>query len=245
MKNSTVLTHLFEPYTNEDNTWISSGLTLRKWIGLLGMSLPPLLVFSLYLSNNVNHTLESISHYYFTRVGSIFVLIIGVIGIFLIVYKGYALIDSLISVLAGVAALVVVLFPTSNLSEVCQDADMLYAVTILQEWPFQEKLHYIAAAVFLGCLAYMSLFLFTKTHPNGKKTTNKLWRNGIYIFFGSLMVVALLVIFAGFSNIIDKVWFKEHCMTFWMEFVAVESFGIAWLVKGDTISLLRDSKDKS
>jgi hypothetical protein len=48
------------------------------------------------------------------------------------------------------------------------------------------------------------------------------------------MILAILIIFAGFLKIIPSAFYEKHHLTFWMETVAVESFGFSWLIKGDT-----------
>jgi len=49
------------------------------------------------------------------------------------------------------------------------------------------------------------------------------------------MVLAILVLFAGSLKIIPSEYFKNYPLTFWMETLAIESFGFAWLVKGETL----------
>lgn len=80
-------------YKDENSIWLTNSLTLRKVIGILGMSLPLLLFLFLFLDNGLNEPLDSISHYYYTRVSGIFVSILSILGIFLIIYKGIKPID--------------------------------------------------------------------------------------------------------------------------------------------------------
>lgn len=234
-------------FSGEETLWLTNTYTLRKIIGLLGMALPLLLFLFLLMSNGPTHPLESISHYYYTRVSGIFMGILTMLAIFLIIYKGKAPIDLIISCLAGVAALVVVFFPTGNITEICCDTSLPYSVTHLPNSRFRESLHYIAAAIFLGSLAYMSIFLFTKS--NRTKHTcgvRKNQRNKIYKICGFLMVFALLFIFvAGFLKLLPEDFYAQHQLTFWMETLAVESFGISWLTKGEAWlkDLPEDKKD--
>lgn len=221
--------------SGEDNIWITKAYVLRRWIGILGMALPFLLWFFLWFDTKTMTPLESISHYYFTRVGGILVLIVGVLAIFLIIYKGKELIDLIISTTAGLFALCLLLFPTSNITEICKDNDKFYSVTILRNSDGRALFHYLSAAIFLLCLSYMSLFLFTKTKDVEKMGKQKKKRNVVYIICGIVMILAILVILLGFLKVINPVWYQEHAMTFWMEAVAIESFGFAWLVKGETI----------
>jgi len=220
-------------YTNTDQPWLSSQETLRRLIGILGVMLPFLLWFFLYVDTGYKKPMESISHYYFTRACSIMVIVVSLLAIFLLIYKGYRPVDFWVSKIAGIFALGLVLFPTGNISIICQDPDSVYSVTILKDSPFRVAFHYISATLFLSSLAFMSLFLFTKSNkPPEKRTRNKWIRNRIYRICGVIMILAILVIAAGLFGIIpEEIYFKNR-LTFWMETVAVESFGVAWLLKG-------------
>jgi hypothetical protein len=221
----------------EDNTiWLTSSKTLRKIIGILGMVMPILLFGFLYLDSGLQYPLESISHYYYTRVSGIFIIILSLLAIFLIVYKGKDPIDFYISLFAGVFALLVVLFPTTNLSQKCCDPNIEYAITYLEPSDFRKNLHYTAAALFFICLSYMSFFLFTKSNKTPDKRGNqKIIRNRIYRTCGVLMFLSILIIFAGYLKIIPTIYFKTFPLNFWMETLAIESFGFAWLIKGETL----------
>lgn len=227
-------------FTGKNDIWLTNGYTLRKLIGILGMSLPFLLWLFLGIESDYWNTLESISHYYYTRAGSVFIIIVSLLAIFLIVYKGKDPIDFYLSAIAGIFALFVLLFPTGNLISALGDTSKPYAITYITPTAssgFRETFHYISAAIFLLCLAAMSLFLFTKTPvPLRKRGRNKYIRNGIYYLCGGLMVVAILVIFiGGFLEAIPEDVYNRLSVTFWMETVAVEAFGFSWLVKGEAI----------
>jgi len=223
----------------EDDIWLTNSLTLRKIIGVLGMALPLLLFAFLYLDNGFDSPLESISHYYYTRVSGIFIIILSLLATFLIVYKGKEPIDFYVSGTAGIFALFVVLFPTGNITNICCDISKDYSVTILKPSPFREGFHYASAGIFLLCLAYMSVFLFTKSDKSIElRGQDKRRRNRIYRTCGALIVIAMLVIFAGFLKIIPSTFYSKYCITFWMETLAVESFGFAWLIKGQSLKKL-------
>ena len=49
------------------------------------------------------------------------------------------------------------------------------------------------------------------------------------------MTLALLVAFLGFLEVIPPAYYDAHNLTFWMEAIAIEAFGISWLIKGETI----------
>jgi formate hydrogenlyase subunit 3/multisubunit Na+/H+ antiporter MnhD subunit len=235
----------------EDNTlWLvggdpdKAGRILRTTVGILGMALPLFLWIFLYIDTGSKQPLESISHYYYTRVLGIFVVILSLLAFFLIIYQGKAIEDFFISTMVGIAALLVVFFPTGNISDMCclnlccDTASHPIAVTILHQSEFRENFHYISAGIFLSCLAYMSICMFTKSNlPKEKRRgTRKAIRNRIYRVCGAMMIIALAVILlGGFFKLIPEDVYTNHQLTFWMETLAVESFGLSWLVKGEVI----------
>lgn len=227
-------------FTGHDDIWLTSGYTLRKLIGILGMSLPLLLWLFLGIASNHYSVLESISHYYYTRAGSVFTIIVSLLAIFLFVYKGREPIDFYLSGIAGLFALCVLLFPTGNLVPELGDTSRPYATTYIApaaNSDFRETFHYISAAIFLLSLAFMSLLLFTRSRVSLKQRgRNKHIRNWIYVGCGIIMIVAILVIFiGGFLGAIPEDTYDRLSLTFWMETIAIEAFGFSWLVKGEAI----------
>ena len=228
---------LNQEFKQDNSIWLSNGYTLRKTIGVLGMGLPLFLYIFLYIDTGFTEPLESISHYYYTRVSGFFVAILSILAIFLMIYKGKSPIDLIVSLIAGIAALLVVFFPTDNITDICCNSSFPYSVTILEKSDLRETVHYIAAAFFLGCLAYMSIFLFTKSNKSiNERGLQKLKRDRIYRICGIIMILAIAIIFfGGFLELIPKDVYVNNKLTFWMETVAIESFGFSWLVKGDTL----------
>ena len=88
----------------------------------------------------------------------------------------------------------------------------------------------------------MSLFVFTKSDKSpAERTPEKRFRNKIYITCGIIMLSAIMAIalhaFAGFVS--EEFYLKNH-LTFWLEVIALEAFGISWLIKGE--ALFADNK---
>lgn len=237
-------TFLNADFRERDTIWLTNTYTLRKVIGILGMLLPLLLILFMWVDNGLTQPLESISHYYYTRVSGIFTSTLSILAIFLMIYKGNERIDLIFSFIAGIGALLVVFFPTGNISDDCCvtlcscSPDTRYiSVSILPRSEFREAVHYIAAAVFLLCLAFMSIFLFTKSNKSvARRGEMKIIRNRIYRTCGVIMIAAIAIIFiGGFLGLIPEDFYKDHQLTFWMEAVAVESFGFSWLIKGEAL----------
>lgn len=223
-------------YKSDDDIWLTNTQTLRKLIGILGVLLPISLFIFLWMSSGHTSPLESISHYYYTRANPIFIIIVSILAIFLMVYKGKEPIDFYVSFSAGLFAIVLLLFPTDNIALTCCDADAVYSVTYIQDNVWRVRFHYFAAAVFLLNLNYMAFFIFTRSDkPKEKRTKEKNIRNTIYKFCGVVMVLALLIILLGLLKVIPENVYSGNHLTFWMEVIAIECFGISWLVKGETI----------
>lgn len=222
---------------DKEKVWLTQQNTLRILVGILGVSLPLLLFLTLLIDSGYTSPLYSISHYYFTRACSIFVITVSLLAFFLLIYKGKAPIDFILSSLAGVFALALLVFPTGNLSNSCPDPKKTISLTILNISEFRPHFHYISAAIFLTSLSAMSLFVFTKTDKPSWAAMgrNKRRRNRIYITTGIIMILAILVILANFFAIIPDDVFAKYHLTFWMETVAVESFGVSWLIKAEVI----------
>ncbi|MCL5244240.1 hypothetical protein M4I21_00360 [Cellulophaga sp. 20_2_10] len=223
-------------YKRDDDIWLTNTQTLRKLIGILGIILPFFLFGFLWLTAEHTSILESISHYYYTRANPIFIIVVSIMAIFLMVYKGREPIDFYVSFIAGLFAILLLLFPTDNIAITCCDADAAYSVTYIQDNVWRVRFHYIAAAIFLLSLNYMSIFIFTRSNkPKAERTKEKKQRNTIYKISGIVMLASLLVIMLGLLKVIPEELYSQNHITFWMESVAIECFGISWLVKGETI----------
>src|SRR5256885_9844414 len=95
-----------------NNYLVISYLSLRKAIGFIGLFLPFVLVLGKILFDSAG--LEtSISAYYYTKVGNVFVGSLCAIGTFLMSYRGFDLKDQVAGKLGGLFAVTVALFPTS------------------------------------------------------------------------------------------------------------------------------------
>lgn len=218
---------------NNNQTLVISYLTLRKSIGILGICLPAILLVGTLTFGHCQYIQESISHYYYTIMGDVFVGILSAVAIFLLSYKGYDKTDNIASSCAGLFALCVAFFPTSS------NTDLGCSVLNLGDHAFRIYTHYISAALFFITLSYISLFLFTKSA--GHETPQKLIRNQIYRVSGILIIVSIVLIFLVDNIAFLQTTFKNYKPVFWLEWCALASFGISWLTKGEL--LMPDKKE--
>lgn len=208
---------------------ILSYLGMRELAGWVGVILPLALALGNWPGNG---RLEgSISAYYFTRMGAWFAGSLWVIGFFMVSCRGYDKWDELSGRLSGCFALGVALIPM-NLNNVDHG------------WvQYRGWLHWTCAALLFIVLALTSLLLFTKS-DNSNPTAKKRLRNRCYRVCGWSMLscIALIGVY-GLLKKFDGALYDQlglYKPVFWLEAGAVVSFGVAWLVKGETFEFIRD-----
>jgi hypothetical protein len=99
---------------------------------------------------------------------------------------------------------------------------------------FRDTAHFLTSAVFFTIMAYMLIFLFTKTTPGQQPTKQKLQRNKVYKVCGYLMIIFLLLIAALKIPGIPTALFSYR-PEFWFETIVLGAFGFSWLTKGEAI----------
>lgn len=205
-----------------DSRLIQSEKTLNLMLGGLGVALPTILYLGNLWVYGVEVLLPSISSYYYSNLGDVFVGVIFSMGLFLIAYEGYDGRDRLLSTIAGIFAIMVALIPTAP------------ANTERDIWAI---VHLVSAALFYLILMYFAIFRFTKSYPSGNTTRRKGVRNLIYRLSGIGILIALILLVVTETEIIS---IPLENSTFWLEFLANSAFGTAWLVKGEGIFFLND-----
>lgn len=205
------------------NSLVVSYLFMRKAIGCLGIALPFVLALGA-MAVDGTELQSSMSAYYFTVMGDVFVGVLCAIGVFLLAYKGHGPVDDLAGTLACVFAVGVALFPTVHGDSPSEQEQLI------------GYIHIGCAAAFLLTLACFSLFLFTKSAPGATPTAKKRQRNAVYVICGCIILLAL--------GVLGLLAFLEHPAVgqikslngvFWLESAAVVAFGVSWFVKGETI----------
>lgn len=211
----------------KENKLVLSYLTVRKLIGILGFFFPLILVLGSTLIGGCQEIQISISNYYHTNMSDVFVGYVCTLSIFLFAYKGYDIIDRIVSALAGIFGVIVALMPTS-LKDPLPECNILCNS---QTYEIIGIIHLISAGLFILSLAYFTLFLFTKGETT--PTPEKLIRNKIYKGTGYIMLacIALLILFFMLPDNVSQ-GFLKYKPVFWLETIAFLAFGFSWLVKG-------------
>jgi hypothetical protein len=200
---------------------VLSYLALRKAVGIIGCSLPIALGLGGFFAFHARLQ-TTMSDYYYTGMRNIFVASLCAIGIFLMSTRGYDRKDEIAGRLASAFAIGVALFPTTP--DICPT----------HEAKIIGGIHLSSAALFYLTLAYFSIKLFTQTTPENRPTRQKMRRNIVYRVCGYAILACLasiLVVKLAPAN--PRVARIEP--VFWLESFASVSFGVSWLVKGETI----------
>lgn len=228
-----------------ENRLLVSYLTLRQFLGWMGITMPFVLVFFnwIFFRNDIATSLSAFYHVKY--VGALFVGVLCAFGVFLIAYKGYPLYatdkwhefsDNTVTNFAGVFAIGVAFFPASPANP--SDLDTIFAVV-----------HFASAALFLAALAYLAFFLFTKTYPAAEphpvvdaelraaEGRQKRFRDWVYRICG--IVIVLCIVLIGVNSLLGDV-LESIKPVFWLESIAIITFGFSWLVKGQV--LLKDPR---
>ena len=224
-------------------------MVLRKAIGVLGTALPFVLLFGGLIIFKTSMQ-SSLSAYYHTGMGDVFVGMLCAIGVLFYAYRGHTGgddNDNLAGNLAGVFAIGVALFPT----------DPSGGIGVPKT--FAGIAHAVFAVLFFFMLVYFSLYLFRKTYrpgdPDGrsrtseekniKKRRNKVYTSSGYAIIASIALIGVLGASKTWSLVPAEVIQVVEAWNpaFWLESFALFVFGIAWAVKGQ--ALLGDPKKQT
>jgi hypothetical protein len=212
--------------------YVRSYLIMRVVIGALGIALPFLLVLGEpLLFDGQPFPRGSLSAYYYSGMREVFVGTLCAIGVFLVTYKvAERSRENRLSIYAGLAAIVVALFPTSRPGKGVMPTplqNLLGETTV--EW-----IHFSAAAVFIASLAVIS-FYFAKPSPKPGSRGPSFWRWYHLLCAGFIVAALILAAVAGITGEPDKGLLIA-------EAVAVWAFGASWLMKGLELDVLLDSR---
>jgi hypothetical protein len=200
---------------------VISYLALRRAVGIIGSSLPFVLVVGTWLLDGWGIQ-SSISAYYYTGMRDVFVGSLCATGVFLLSYRGYDQADDTAGNLACVFAVGLALLPTSPATGATTAQTVVgYA-------------HLMFASAYFLTLAYFSLVLFRKTNPSGRMTERKVQRNIVYTACGYTILVCVGLIVVN-ASLFSHAAFQRADPVFWLESAAVLAFGISWLTKGEAI----------
>jgi hypothetical protein len=222
-----------------------SYLNLRLGIGVLGVTLPFILRIGSVIFPPHPY---SVSGYYYSAMRNPLVVSLCILGAFLVAYRGYDTLDTWITNVSGAATIGVALFPTPNpgfepawvgqvhpvLAGIALAGQALMALQFTQSaprdytarWPDDVK-------------RMLRALIFRYAQQANSGHAKKLARNRIYSACAWLIIIGVVLTFAqNFWS--DSVKAQTQWM-FWFESLSIFSFGVAWLVKGTTLTRAGDT----
>jgi len=216
--------HYKPPETRDD---VKTYRRIRNMIGFLGMGLPLVLFVISCIHFFETPPQPSISDYYYTNCREIFTGVLCAVGLFLIRYQGHTnevfwKNDKLMTNIAGTMALGVALMPTNPFT--C--AEKIYTFLPICA-PWTGAIHYLFAATFFLILANISVNVFVIGQKKSPDIPVYLFNeNYIYRTCGFVIFICIVLI-----PICMKLELFPRS-TYWLETVALLSFGFSWLIKG-------------
>ena len=202
-----------------------SYLAMRKVIGIVALAFPFLLIIGALFSGAAPMQ-PSLSQYYWTTAGDIFVAMLVTFGIFLLAYNGYDNRDKAITSIAGIAMLLVAFFP-------CEGSEVANYLFAFLSPKVTAMIHYLMAIVTFSFLGTMSLFQFTQSFgemTKGKKNRNRVYKTCGIVIFGAIAGMAIVRFIPGVYEATNSIR-----LFFWLESLVLFAFGASWLVKGEAI----------
>jgi hypothetical protein len=206
--------------TTLDRTpYVTAWLIHRLTIGILGIAMPVLLIIGervLFSRDRLDFPRASLSAYFYSGLSVIFTGTLVATAVFLITFKiTHALVDNLLTLVAGVGALGVALFPTGpERGETAAPIARLIGVHTCQ------VIHSVSAVVFIGALALMSRH-FAQVAARWPMVHN------VCAFLMVAVAVAALV--AGARGVRTVGPFSGLLL---VELICTYAFGVSWLVRG-------------
>jgi hypothetical protein len=210
-----------------DDELVISYLALRKFIGILGILFPLILMAGARLVFHQGFQ-PSLSDYYHTGMRDVFVGILWAIGVFLVSYHGYDKRDDIAGDLACLFAVGLSVCPVATAGGTGEERTI-------------GEIHFAFAAAFFAVLIYFSLFLFVKSKQGPRPVGRKAVRNRYYRVCGWVMAACVAGI-AVFKGALGNQWVQDHYVVLILETIAISAFGLSWLVKGEAI--LKDREDE-
>jgi hypothetical protein len=233
---------------SRDKAYTRSYRAIRLVVGFLGIALPLIFIFvEAFLLKGGVHVRGSLSAYYHSPLQDIFVSGLCVIGMLLATYMAgeWRTLDFWASLIAGIAVLGVVFFPTTR-SGLPTGAPACGSIPQPPGCSFVEQqlgehttavIHAACAVVFIVFLAVMSsLFAVSEVRPKKDRLADSIRRILVSkVRFGIYSACALIILIAGIWAFLGVgVW--QLTPLYIGEVASVWAFGISWLLAGFSLT---------
>jgi hypothetical protein len=231
--------------SQQERLYVKSYAVIRGAVGVIGIALPSCFILAeLFFLRQGIHVRSSISAYYFTSAAPIFIGGLSTIAVLLLLYlAGQHVAEFWTSLIAGVALLGVITFPTNRPKELLPPS-AFDGTTLIRCGPdvtptpplctpiqmtlgegFVASVHFIFAAIFILLLAVISFnFAWRELVFNRRVKSARL-----HAALGGIIVVAI-ILFAIFKLIgVDEL--AGVSTLYLVECISVYSFAVSWAIK--------------
>jgi hypothetical protein len=211
-----------------------SYLLLRTLVGVVGVALPVvLIVLDTRLFQDLPNPRGSMSAYYYSGARDVFVAALALTAAFLATYKAFERnLDNALSILAGLAAVMIAFFPTGRPS----DSVPLTPLQRTFSEGFVQTVHYVAAAVFILSLGALSVTFGIRAgrrrRTSEMKRSPRFWR---LFHFVCALTIALAVAFIAIARLVGGV--PDYLLV--GEWMAAWAFGVSWFMSGFELPVLQ------
>lgn len=235
--------------TESSDKYIISHLTLRRYIGILGIIFPVILLLS---SSFTEHgTLPSMSAYYYSKMNTIFVGIIFSILIFLVSYVGEDLEETIYCRVAALMAFLIAIFPTNPMTKYTIDENFEFTIDkfkgfVTPHIKFEGDSNWIhsgTALVFFLILVILVGKKFVESEKKSIEPNNKricLYR--VCALLMSLSIICIPLLPKLLPKIITNYNHDSSSITFFCELFLFWLFGFAWLIKGEIEKVVHQNR---
>lgn len=192
---------------------------IRRFIGAIGLLLPVVLFLGGWILGV--EVQDTMSDYYHTPLRDYFVGSLFALGALLISYRGYTRVESWTANVAAAMAICLALFPLDA------ESDLLHQRSIA------GYVHTFSGGVFFLALGFYSFHLFPRSGGGLLDRQRRvIYRTtGMVLLFSVAVMGGLIVLARGQGREV----MSDHNLLFWLEWLAVWAFSVAWLTKGRMI----------
>ena len=219
------------------NPELTSMIIQRRILGILcALLAPSSLLFGLFgWKYNLPNWYFSVSSTYYANSKIFMIGLLSATSIFFFAYKGYDWKDRICSLVQAISAIGLVVFPCATVG--IPDNVGLFCLPV----SISNTIHCIFATLLFLAFDINILFLFTL--GNGEPTERKKLRNKIYYICGA--IITMFMVCQAFHWQLSKIlpdWFP---LTLFNEFMMLEPFSFAYIVKSEAIGRFNDIKISS
>lgn len=196
----------------------SSFIVQRRGMALLAAVFPAAFLASSFLFGRTEFQ-TSISAYYWTLdlERNVFVGVLCAVGVFLLLYKGYTLLEDRVLDVAGISAAGVAFFPMDKNSDCAS-------------WGISA--HGVFAVTFFACIFFICIFMSKVSLEDIADLRRRTAFRRAYSLCSGIMIGSIVL--AVLSRLLPKEYIQmlcEYSAIFWFEAIGVWAFSAFWYIK--------------